>query len=105
MIRSDNGAVDLSGEAAHNIRNLLLNTPFGLAHSVGADFLIDKVFSFDSTASRTLADRFQESCQMGGFIRRVPVYAVEGLETEDLAIWLRGGGRLNYRSEMRIWRS
>ena len=54
-----------------------------------------------------LADRFQESCHMDGIhlLFQVPIYAVEGLETEDLAIWLRGGGRLNYRSEMRIWRS
>jgi hypothetical protein len=31
--------------------------------------------------------------------------AVEGFTTKDLAIWRRGGGRLNCRSEKRIWRN
>jgi hypothetical protein len=36
---------------------------------------------------------------------QAPIYAVEGPGTKDLAIWLRGGGRLNCRSETWIWSS
>jgi uridine kinase len=54
-----------------------------------------------------LDDRFQESCHMGGIHLsfQAPIYAVRGFATKDLAIWRRGGGRLNCRSEKRIWRS
>ena len=54
-----------------------------------------------------LDDRFQEGCHMGGIHLpfQAPIYAVEGFETKDLAIWRHGGGRLNCRSEIRMWRS
>jgi len=54
-----------------------------------------------------LDDRFQENCHMGGIHLpfQAPIYAVEGFETKDLAIWRHGGGRLNCRSEIWMWRS
>ena len=36
---------------------------------------------------------------------QAPIYAVEGFETKDLAIWRHGGGRLNCRSEIWMWRN
>ena len=60
-----------------------------------------------STGPKTLDDRFQENCHMGGIHLpfQAPIYAVEGFETKDLAIWRHGGGRLNCRSEIWMWRS
>ena len=60
----------------------------------------------DEVAYADLDDRFQESCHMGGIHLpfQAPIYGVEGFATKDLAIWRRGGGRLNCRSEIRIWR-
>ena len=51
-----------------------------------------------------LDDRFQESCHMGGIQLpfQAPIYAVKGLGTKGIAIWRRGGGRLNCRSEIRM---
>ena len=54
-----------------------------------------------------LDDQFQEGCHMGGIHVpfQAPIYAVEGFETKDLAIWRHGGGRLDCRSEIRMWRN
>jgi hypothetical protein len=110
-------------------RTLLVDSPYVLVFTqiilamatygdrVGIDdacqFVFDQQHGFDGYAKmawsnmKALDDRFQESCHMGGIhlAFQAPIYAVEGFETKDLAIWRRGGGRLNCRSEIRMWRS
>jgi MoaA/NifB/PqqE/SkfB family radical SAM enzyme len=56
--------------------------------------------------SVVLDDRFQESCHKGRIHPSfpAPIYAVRG-ETKDWKVWQRGGGRLNCRLKMRMWRS